>query len=85
VPTRSRSSARVTAFFSVGTSADDESRRRRRRDETRRKGERKEEVVGRIHRRRKKGYHDARAGATEGVEKCQPANWKRGRKSVTRG
>lgn len=26
-----------------------------------------------------------RAGATEGVEKCQPANWKRGRKGETGG
>lgn len=56
-------------FFSVGTSADDESRRRR---DDGRKGE----PVGRIHRRREKRNTATRAA--EGVEKCQPANWKRG-------
>jgi len=68
--------------FSLGVSADDESRRRRR-DKTRRKGEKErgrpwDGYIG----GEKRGTTTS-VSATEGLEKCQPANWKKGRKSET--
>lgn len=67
------------ALHAAADDDDDDDESRRRCDDGRMAREKGKDAVGRIHRRgAKKKDTTTRERAAEGVEKCQPANWKRG-------